>query len=266
MIDCHVHSKFSTDSQMTMEAACQKALESGLQGITFTDHLDYAYPDYEEDFIFDFTQYIKSIDEIKGTYGPRLKIFKGIEVGIQPHVMADTMKTVSSHAFDFVIASTHVVHGMDPYFGKFYEGKTLEEAYSIYLQEVLNTVAGYKEYDVVGHIGYVRRYGGYDDNTLRYSDFSDVIDSILKTVIHDGKGLEVNSSGYRSGLGSPMPDYDILKRYRELGGEILTLGSDAHRPEHIAMDFPIVKEKLLSAGFKYVAYFENRKPVFGRIE
>ncbi len=265
MIDSHVHSKFSGDSEMPVEDACTKAIESGLSGLVFTDHLDIDYPHFSPDFNIDFELYSHYMNSIKEKYRKTLKVLKGIEVGIQPHTIEPSLEIVRKYDFDFVISSVHVIDGHDPYYGDYFNGKTRLKAFMRYLQQVLDCVSRFKDYDVVGHIGYVRRYGGYDDKTLRYSDFQEILDLILKTIISSGKGIEINSSGYRVGLGSPMPDYDIVERYVKLGGEIISIGSDAHYPEHIGHSFPDVKAALENLGVKYTAHFEKRKAVFDRI-
>jgi len=265
MFDCHVHSNFSGDSEMDAEIACNKAMDLGLEGIAFTDHLDYDYPDYNEKFDIDFKKYSEFMDKLKNKFNCRLKVLKGIEVGIQPHVIEKTDAVVKSFDFDFVISSIHIVDKVDPYFPKYYEGKTKEQAFGRYLEEILYSIKNFNNYDVIGHIGYVRRYCPYDDRSLRYVDFSDTLDEILRIVISNGKGIEANSSGCRTGLDTPIPDYDIIKRYKELGGEIICIGSDAHFPEYIASDFKTVKDKLAAIGFEYLTHFEGRKPMYKKI-
>ena len=264
MFDCHVHSSFSGDSEMQAETACEKAIELELDGIAFTDHLDYDYPNYDDKFLIDFDKYSVSMDSIKAQYSGRLKVMKGIEVGIQPHVIEDTKKVIEKYDFDFVIASVHIIDRMDPYYGEYYKGKSKEQAFSRYLEAILESVTNLDDFDIVGHIGYIRRYCSYDDRTLRHKDFSDLIDSILKTTISKGKGIEVNTSGYKD-MDSPIPDFDIIRRYVELGGEIITMGSDAHFPEHMARNFSYVRDMLGNIGFKYTAHFEKRKAVFDKI-
>ncbi|RCX16846.1 histidinol-phosphatase (PHP family) [Anaerobacterium chartisolvens] len=265
MIDSHVHSNFSGDSEMPVEDACTKAMEAGLDGLAFTDHLDIDYPHQSPDFDIDFEVYSHCMDSVKERYRKKLKVLKGIEVGIQPHTIEPSLEIVRKYDFDFVISSVHVIDGQDPYYGDYFNGKTRQQAFMRYLQAVLHCVSSFKDYDVAGHIGYVRRYGGYDDKTLRYSDYHEILDEILKTIISSGKGIEINSSGYRVGLGSPVPDYDIVERYIKLGGEIISVGSDAHCREHIGHSFPAVKAALQSLGVKYTAHFEKRRAVFDRI-
>lgn len=266
MFDSHVHSSFSGDSEMPAETACDTAIRLGLEGIAFTDHLDIDYPDFDVSFLIDFEQYTSVMDGIKSRFDSRLKVLKGVEVGIQPHVIEETDETVKKHDFDFVIASIHIIDRLDPYCGEYFKNKTSKHhAFMRYLEEILLSVTRFDNFDVVGHIGYIRRYCSYEDRTLRYADYSDIVDSILKTAISKDKGIEVNTSGFRGDLNSPIPDFDIITRYRELGGEILTMGSDAHAPGHIALNFPYVKDMLKSIGFKYLTHFEKRVPVFDKI-
>ncbi|MDQ2085799.1 histidinol-phosphatase HisJ family protein [Herbivorax sp. ANBcel31] len=266
MFDCHIHSSFSGDSEMNCQVAIETAINLGLDGIAFTDHLDYDYPDYDDVFMIDFDKYSLFVDKLKQDNKKNIKIFKGIEVGIQPHVIQDTKEIIEKYDFDIVIASTHIVDKLDLHNGDFCKDKTRKEAYCRYLEAVLESVSGLNNFDVLGHLDLIRRYGCYDVNTLRYKDFSDCIDAILSKLISSGKGLEVNTSGYRYNLGSPMPDFDIVNRYRELGGEIICTSSDAHTPDYIAYKFSYIKELIEKAGFKYIAYFENRKPVFEPIK
>jgi histidinol-phosphatase (PHP family) len=262
MFDCHVHSSFSGDSEMQGNIAIETAMDLRLYGIAFTDHLDYDYPDYDDVFMIDFDKYSEFIDKLKEDYSKKIKICKGIEIGIQPHVLDESLEVVEKYDFDIVILSTHVVDKLDLHNGDFCKGKTRKEAYGRYLEAVLEGILNFKNFDVLGHIDLIRRYGRYDVNTLKYHEFSDYIDAILNKLISLGRGLEVNTSGYRYNLGSPMPDFDIIKRYKELGGEIICASSDAHTPDYIAYKFSYIKELIEKAGFKYISYFENRKPVF----
>ena len=98
-----------------------------------------------------------------------------------------------------------------------------------------------------------------------YKQYADIIDEILKLLIEKGKGIEINTGGFKYGLGHPNPTEDIIARYRELGGEIITVGADAHKPEHVAFDFEKVSGILKEAGFSYYTVFKNRKPEFVKL-
>lgn len=265
MHDNHIHSKFSTDSHMEAEEACKKAVEIGLDGLVFTDHVDYDYPDFDESFLIDYDEYFLFFNQLKKKWKSKLDVLIGVEMGFQPHVVDNVNTILNRYDFDFVINSVHIIDHTDPYTGAFFAGRTQQHAYERYLQEIFVSVNAYDNYDIVGHIGYAARYGNFEDKPLRYKDYSDTIDMILKSVIQKGKGIELNTSGLRTDLGCPIPGYDVVRRYFELGGEIITVGSDSHFTEHLGHSFNDALEQLKNIGFKYVVHFEKRKPVFEKI-
>ena len=184
----------------------------------------------------------------------------GVELGYQPHVVNKNNELLTTHSFDFVILSIHYVDNLDLGNGDFFKKKTPYESYKRYYEVVLDAVKTCDNFDVLGHIDYIIRYG--DKDAYHYEDYKDIIDEILKTVIEMGKGIELNTAGYRKGIGQSNPSGDIIKRYRELGGEIITVGSDAHIPEDLGADFQIAKELLKQCGFSYYTEFRRRKPEF----
>lgn len=265
MFDNHIHSKFSTDSKMDATEACARAVELGMTGLVFTDHVDFDYPDFEDSFMIDLEEYFKAFNNIRQQWKGKLEVLTGVEMGFQPHVVDQIIQTVSQHPFDFVINSVHIIDSTDPYTGVFYRGRSQRESYERYLQEILVSVNAYDKYDIIGHIGYAARYGKFEDKPLRYADYTDTIDEILKAVIGKGKGIELNTSGLRSDLNQPLPGYDVFKRYYELGGEIFTIGSDSHLVEHLGHSFKAAVEFLKEIGFKYSCHFKDRKPVFEKL-
>lgn len=265
MYDNHIHSNFSGDSDMEPNCACQKAVELGLSGLVFTDHVDYDFPDFDENFLIDLDQYFKYFKELQDNWKNKLDISIGIEMGYQPHVIDQINETLNKYPFEFIINSVHIIDYLDPYKGQYYIGKTQKEAYERYLEEVLRSINAYDNYDVIGHIGYIARYGNYEDKALRYNDYAEILDKILKAIIEKGKGIELNTSGLRTDLHSSIPGLDIFKRYFELGGEIITIGSDAHHTDHLGHSFKEATQCLKEIGFKYVTHFKERKPVFEKL-
>lgn len=266
MYDCHLHSTFSTDSSMDAEAACVAAIKAGLEGLTFTDHLDIDFP--YETFNIDFDIYTNYLDKLKAKYKGRLNILKGVEVGIMPHVVEDTLKITKSYEFDFIVASVHIINGLDPYTKKYYEGKSKFEAYSSYIEAVIRMLDMFKDFDSVGHIDFVIRKARYEDRTFRYDSFKELLDQFFAQIIEMGKGFELNTGSYRDIPGKlTSPDYDIniLKRYKQMGGEIITIGSDSHSVDYIGYKFEYFRQLLLEAGFKYITRFEERKPIFDKL-
>ncbi len=265
MYDNHIHSTFSTDSKMNAEDACIKAVEIGLKGIVFTDHVDYDYPDFDDSFYIDFNKYFEAFKVLKAKWRGRLDVLIGVEMGFQPHVVDEINQVLTEYPFDFVINSVHIIDRMDPYTKTFFRGRSQHDSYERYLQEILVSVNAYDNYDIIGHIGYAARYGDFDDKPLRYADYRDTLDEILKAVVSKGKGIEINTSGLRSDLQQTIPGYDIFQRYYELGGELITMGSDSHISEHLGHSFREASEYLKSIGFKYLAHFDKRQPIFEKI-
>jgi len=257
-----MHCCFSGDSESTPESMADAAEAAGLAGICFTDHLDYDYPDEPEIFVPDLSAYEKKICALRAAYADRLPVLCGIELGLQPHLAQKHEELFADHKFDFVIGSSHVVHGTDPYYPQYYDGRTEDEAYREYFESILENIDAFDGFDVYGHIDYVVRYGPHQNLHYTYDKFSDVIDEILRRLVSMGKGIELNTAGFKYGLGHPNPCEEILCRYRQLGGQILTIGSDAHEPGHVAYDFYRVPELLRKAGFTHYTVFQNRKPIF----
>lgn len=260
--DTHMHCHFSGDSDTAPEDMIKTSIEKGLNGICFTDHLDYDYQEQPGMFDLDVDSYYKEIISLQDKYKSVLPINFGIEMGLQPHVVEKNNKITKKYPFDFVIGSSHVVHGIDPYYPNYYEGKTEDEAYLEYFESILENIATDADYDVYGHLDYVVRYGPNKNKYYSYEKYADIIDEILRQLVQHGKGIEINTAGFKYGLNHPNPTEEILHRYKELGGEIITIGADGHKPEHIAFDFDKVPDILKNAGFKYYTVFKERKPEF----
>lgn len=263
--DTHMHTRYSGDSTAEPEDMINAAIQYGLDGICVTDHMDYDYPNDSELFLFDVAAQQRELLMLKEKYKAHIPFLIGIELGLQPQVSGMNQELLRSYDFDFVIGSSHVVHGFDPYYKEYYEGKSEHEAYLEYFESILENISAFDEFDVYGHIDYVVRYGPNKNEEYSYRRYADVIDEIFIQLIQKGKGIELNTAGLKYGLGHPHPTEDALKRYRELGGEILTLGSDAHKPEHVAYDFKRVPEILRNAGFRYYTVFEKRKPIMKKL-
>lgn len=260
--DTHVHSQYSGDSNAAQDTMIQTAIQQNLAGLCFTDHLDIDYPEQPDLFLLDLPNYTASVQAQKKHYLNRMDICLGIELGLQPHLADLHQDILSQYPFDFVIGSSHVVHGFDPYFSTFYEGRTEESCYREYFESIVENIRAFDGFDVYGHLDYVVRYGPNRNVHYTYAKYSDIIDEILKLLIERGKGIEINTGGFKYGLGHPNPTEEILTRYHELGGEIITLGSDAHAPEHVAYDFEKIPDILKNSGFRYFTIFKERKPEF----
>lgn len=261
--DFHLHTAFSGDSEAAPEAMAERALELGMNSICFTDHMD---TDSEEPgFILDTDSYIPRMQTLRERYRDQLDIRIGVELGMQTQLGSRHEEYVEKYPFDFVIASLHLVEGRDPYYPEVFAGREDREVYRSYFESMLANVRVFPAFQVLGHIDYVVRYGVHKAKQYGYNEYADIIDEILRTIIGNGCGIEVNTAGLKYGLGFPNPHPKIIRRYKELGGEVITIGSDAHQPEHIGYGFDEAKCILKAAGFNYYSEFRLKKPVFVQI-
>ncbi|OZU88998.1 histidinol-phosphatase [Virgibacillus indicus] len=262
MFDYHIHSDFSADCETPMEKTIEQAIKLNLEEICFTEHIDYEYPDKSIVFEFDLDAYDKKIKNMQSVYADRIGIKKGLEIGIQPHLLNKNDELLKKESCDFVICSMHTTEKKDLHSGDFFKNKTVDEAYSVYYQELLDCVKRFSNYNILGHIDLVKRY----KKNMSNQNFHEIIEQIFNVIIPDGKGIELNTSGVRYGLPSGMPSMDILKLYKDCGGEVLTLGSDSHVESTLAYRFKESLELLQSLGFRYIATFKDRKPEFHSIK
>lgn len=294
--DNHVHTYFSSDSTAPMTDMIKRAIELNLDSVCFTDHMDYNFPDLGNGMTFEFNtdNYVDELLSLTAKYEDRINIRTGVELGIKPGVEEKCKKLMDNYNFDFIIASTHIVDEMDPYYPEYWSDKTEKQGIIHYHEATLDNLTIWNDFDVYGHIDYITRYtpsmkairsnsadanasasssnslsnvpGRYnnaEDYINEYLNWStDIIEEIFKKIINNGKGIEINTAGLKYGLGHAHPHEKLLKLYHELGGEIISVGSDAHEPKHMAYDFDVACELLKNAGFRYYTEFHNRKPVF----
>lgn len=262
IVDCHVHCNYSEDSIVTPEYVIDCALSKNIAGITLTDHMDFDYPNPDFTFQFDPSKRATYLKKLKEKYKGKIDVYIGIELGIQPHVVEQSKTIIKNNDFDCVILS---VHSIDKFClasqTNFFKGKSQHEAFRRYLEEVYWSIATFDDFDIVGHIGYIRRYGNYPHKDMPYNEYSDIIDAILKMVIDKGKAIEANTSGFAYNLEGPIPGIDILKRYKEFGGKLITIGSDSHKGNDVGREFQATITLIKSIGFTSITYFNARQPL-----
>ena len=273
--DMHMHTWFSTDSEACPCDMADEAVRKGLKTICFTDHFDKDDLEWGEEGIFDVDAYFVEMQKLQEEYAGKLNIRIGIELGLRTYLKDYYEELTKKYPFDFVIGSVHNVPYKkdaegnilytDPAAEKLFTDRTDKEAYRLMMETTLENVRTSDCFQTLGHLDYVVRYGKSREKEYSYTDYADIIDDILKLLIEKEKGLEVNSAGLKYGLPFAHPHPDVLKRYHELGGEIITIGADAHKPEHIAYDFAKAEEILKSCGFKYYTEFFEQKPVFKQL-
>ncbi|MFP4286110.1 MAG: histidinol-phosphatase HisJ family protein [Candidatus Izemoplasmataceae bacterium] len=259
-VDHHMHTNYSPDADIkaTFNAYLDKAIEQDIKGLMFTDHVDIDTPEVLFHDLIDYNSYQKALAEVRKR--SNIPLYMGVEIGYQPHLKAELNRFVNQHPFDFVIASIHVGDYKSFYEGDFFKGKTDKEAYLRYFEICLEMVENYQDYDVFGHLDYIIRYGA--SKQYLYEDYKDLIDNILTAIIKNNKGLEINTSGIRYNLSTMHPSLTLLKRYKALGGTIITLGSDAHQVKDLQSNFDQAITILKAAGFNQITEFKRRIPTF----
>lgn len=255
--DYHVHTRFSVDSHAQMEAMCRAAISRGINELAFTDHLDFGPVDALGPF--PLSAYLSSIQRCRRRFGAELDIRVGIEVG-EPHIFAkQAAEVVSDGGLDLVLGSAHYADDMRAAWLEGFFEQPLAEAYTSYFRQVAD-VAAAGDFDVLSHLDLVKRdarkFGKAYNGPGPYAD---LIRSALSAVVERGKGIELNTSPFRLGQPEPCPSLEILRWYRELGGEILTLGSDAHAPEEVGSHLELAIDVVKAAGFRRLATYKNRQ-------
>ena len=261
MFDCHLHSRVSFDGRETATDIAETALSRGIREICFTDHIDYQ-PDLEvQTMVFDPEAYHREYDglEVSG-----LVINRGMEFGMTSDNAPLLRDHLNHHSYDFVLGSVHFVDNLDVYFSPYWEGKTLWEAERRYLEETLACVSVHDDFDVLAHLSFLSKAPANASHLpLYYRDHREILDEILRTLVRKGKGLEMNTSGVDT-CGGFLPTADFFRRFHELGGEIVTVGSDAHRCNRVGQ-YTFDACEILGGIFGYVCTFRNREPVFHKM-
>jgi histidinol-phosphatase (PHP family) len=252
-----------------MEDMIRQGISLGLSEMCFTEHNDFDYSVSEDVpqgmFELNPDSYLYELIKYKEKYADQITIRFGLELGLQKHLSRRNAAFAKAHEYDFIIASSHICGGRDPYYPSFFEGRTKEEAYREYFESILENLKVFSNFDVYGHLDYVVRYGPAAEEGYSYEMYQEILEKILQKILDMGKGIELNTSAFAKGLKEPNPCTDILKRYRSLGGELITVGSDAHSPAQIACAFDRAADILKDCGFTHYATFENRSPVFHKL-
>ncbi len=260
--DCHLHSAFSSDSETPVEQMIEAAIAQGRNYFYLTDHHDFDYPVGEDgrDFQLPRNEYTARLEQLRAQYAGKINLRIGVEMGLMPSVIDKINDYVSGYPFDFVIGSSHLVRGQDPYYAEYYVGKTEKQAYEEYFLSILENAKALDCFHVYGHLDYVIRYGPNRDQFYDPMDYYDVFKKLLTVIIDKGKGIEVNTGSMYKGFSYPHPHEKVLKLYKQLGGEIITIGSDAHVPQYVGYGFDYAEELLKQCGFRYYTLFKEGKP------
>lgn len=261
MYDYHSHTFYSDDSSSPMSDMVESACVKGLKELAITDHYDPDYPDKQYPFDLELDRYNKELRQFEVLYKDRIKIVKGIEIGIQHgSTLEKCSQAAKAFNYDFILGSFHCAHGHELYGNAYFENRTLEDAYLSFYTYMYDCLKVYKDYDVLAHFNIIDRYASYVPKPSLYMD---IVEALLKLIIDDGKGIEINTSSFRYGMGErTTPAKEILQLYKDLGGTIITAGSDAHKPEDIGYKLDYAYYMMKSAGFRYFTTFNQRIPSF----
>lgn len=270
--DYHVHTEYSDDSVYPMRDLIEDAIDLGVDEICLTDHVDYGVKhDWDEGVEIQYrhgeplanADYPKLYDEylrLSEEYKDQIKVRFGLEFGMQRHTIPQFEKLFARYPFDFILLSIHQVDDTEFWTGDFQKNRSQKEYNLRYYEELLYLTKHYKDYSVLAHLDLITRYdplGPYPFEELR-----PILTEILKQVIQDGKGIEINSSNHRYGLSDMTPSREILRLYKDLGGRILTFGSDAHKKEHLFAYMPQTMAEAKKLGFTEFCTFEKMEPIF----
>lgn len=265
LYDQHLHSKHSYDSQADPVDVVRRAIEVGLTGLTFTEHYD-THPSELASSVYDDAQYGVTIEALRLEFGKSVRVGKGIEVDFQEQNMPAIVEFLDDHEFDLVILSVHWFGGRPIFRKDSWTGQDPSENTRRYLEAVLQAMRFCERlhgdrprvFDVLGHLDFVKRYSRRYAKCDHVADHGDLIDEILRTCLAADIIPEVNTSTVRQGLGESMPGPAVMRRYAELGGTMMSIGSDSHRAEHIGADFDGELSTLRNAGIPQIAVFEDR--------
>jgi len=243
-----------------MEDMVRRAVMLGLDEICFTEHVDYGVKTVVN---CDYPSYLAKLAEMREKYRDRIVIRAGIEFGVQLETIPQFTAAFQSYPFDFVIYSCHQIDNKEFWRNEFQEGKTQEEYQTAYYNAIYDVMRQYKLYSVLGHLDVIKRYdpcGDYPDEKIL-----PLAEKIMRQAIADEKGIEVNTSTLRYGMPGTFPSRRLLELYHDLGGRILTIGSDSHDTSHLADMIPEVQGMLKEIGFREICTFEHMEPVFHKL-
>lgn len=281
LIDCHTHTYYSPDAEAEPVKMVERAIELGLEAYAITDHCEcnrwYSIEHYNAepnehdtyDFGRDFDRSLNNTMKLKEIYGDKINLICGIELGQATHDFEIADMAAADERLDFIIGSMHELPNRPDFCFIKYENYSESEIYKLledYFLELLK-LCKWGKFDVLGHLTYTLRYiEGEYGLKINLSKYDDIIRECFKTIIQNSKGIEINTSGLRQKYGKPFPEFKYIKLYRELGGEIISLGSDAHTVPDLGKGIAECSELAQKAGFKYLTYFKKHKPIFIKLK
>ena len=267
IIDLHTHTDNSFDGHHSTMFLCETACMKGIRALAFTDHLEMdAF--YRDNFDRTAIQAYFEVAKAKSAFSGKLIICNGAELGQAVYDLPVTEKLLNTMNYDIVIGSIHNLPNVQDFYYMDFSDESID--YYALLDDYFNwelKLAQWGGFDTLAHLTYPLRYivGNYG-KPVDMTRYSEIIDEILVTLIRSGKSLEINTAGLRQPIGVTSPDESIVRRYKQLGGEMITVGSDAHFAEHLGAGIEQGYELALRCGFDKIALYQNRTPTLVPIE
>lgn len=261
IIDCHSHTRHSPDGSETVLDMCTRAVELGIEIFAITDHCE-AHEFGGDDISSAIKNCIEDIDEVSPKFSGRMEILKGVELGQPTQNTAFSEKLISEMDLDFVLCALHEMRGYDDFYFLNYYEQDIHELLTRYFDE-LQEICEWGKCDAIAHFTYPIRYiHGRTDIRVNLENYYEKIKSIYKIMIEKGIALEINTSGLRGDLGDTLPDYQCIKLYHDIGGQLISVGSDAHKAVDVGQGINDAIAIAKDIGFKKITYFKSRNANF----
>lgn len=256
-VNYHLHSTFSFDGEDSLANLCEAAIKAGLKEIAVTDHCECNHLDVQPyNYKQIHTEFLKVQEQFEG----RIKLRFGVELGQATQNPEFAEHLLKKARYDVVLGSLHNLNNKKDFFYLNYNRNNADKIIGLYFQE-LYELCVWNNFDVLAHMDYPSRY--MIDYGFKYSfkKYRDIIKLILQKLISTGKALEINTAGLRTALNRTIPSQEIIEMYKEIGGYYITVGTDAHKTEHIKSGIDNAYDLLRDLGFRYITVYENRKPL-----
>ncbi len=260
LVDFHVHTDNSCDGHDSLMVMSEHAAAKGIRAIAVTDHAE-CHRYYKDKFHLAIRYSYFETLKAKSAFRGQLAIMTGIELGQPLHNLEAAEDALSANHYDFVVAGLHLIRGNQDFWKIDYNNANVPTLLRAYFDEIYDMVC-WGKFDSLAHLTYPLRYiVGREKIPVDLADYAEQIDCILERLIADGKALELNTQGYRTEYGRPTPDLEVLKRYKELGGQYVTIGSDTHYAADIGANIDDGLDLLKQAGFDSITIYDRREPI-----
>lgn len=267
IVDLHVHTDNSFDGNHSATFFCEKAEVLDLRVVAFTDHCEVDQFRADSEYEKRIFQAFFEVSKVRSAFRGKMIVLNGIELGQPAYDIECSEDIIKRYEYDQIIGSVHNLRGGEDFY--FMENLTLSEAEELlkqYFDEII-IMLEWGNFDVLAHLTYPLRYFYSKSNLeIDLSKFNEQIEKILKLTAKKGIALEINTAALRQPLNKLSPEIDIIKRFKEIGGRYLTIGSDAHYAEHLAADIDLAYDAALEAGFECITFFQKRTPMLMKIE